>query len=294
VAFLSALAATIAYILPPVYRSDASILVEPQQIPDELAQTTVPVNPYEQAQIIEQRLMTRANLLELAERVGLYDDQPEMSAGAIVSDMRQRVEFIGFTPDATEQLWIPGATIIGIAFEAPTGPLANKGANELMSLVLHENVRLRTGRAGDTLEFFQAEVERLEAALEKQSGRIAAFKTANVEALPDSMATRRAQQQLEQERVLAGEVVVDRRLPHPGRVGDRAGAGRGEPDGAEEGRGGVQHVATGVAVTGGVAARARSPWSACHGWPTLPPPHTPPTCTSQAAGFGRNTGFTSR
>jgi hypothetical protein len=36
----------------------------------------VPVNPYEQAQIIEQRLMTRANLLALAERIGIYDDSP--------------------------------------------------------------------------------------------------------------------------------------------------------------------------------------------------------------------------
>ena len=60
-------------ILPPVYTSSASMLVEPQQIPGDLAQTTVPVDPFEQAQIIEQRLMTRANLLALAERIGIYD-----------------------------------------------------------------------------------------------------------------------------------------------------------------------------------------------------------------------------
>ena len=119
-------------ILPPAYRSTASMLVEPQQIPDELAETTVAVDPYEQAQIIEQRLMTRANLLELAERVGLYADQPEMSANAIVGDMRSRIEFIGFEPDVTRRPGMPGATIIGVAFEAPTAELANKGANELV------------------------------------------------------------------------------------------------------------------------------------------------------------------
>ena len=150
-AFLLAIAVTIAFILPPVYRSTASMLVEPQQIPDELAQTTVPVDPYEQAQIIEQRLMTRANLLALAERVGLYADEPDMTADAIVGDMRERIEFIGFTPDVTTMRDPPGAIIIGVAFEAPTAELANKGANELVSLVLQENVRLRTGRAGDTL-----------------------------------------------------------------------------------------------------------------------------------------------
>ena len=88
VAFLTAGAVTVAMILPPVYTSSASMLVEPQQIPGELAQTTVPVNPYEQAQIIEQRIMTRANLVQLAERIGLYEDRPEMSAGEIIGDIR--------------------------------------------------------------------------------------------------------------------------------------------------------------------------------------------------------------
>ena len=79
---LSAIGVTVAMILPPVYRSSASMLVEPQQIPGELAQSTVPVNPFEQVQIIEQRLMTRANLIALADRIGLYADEPELSAGA--------------------------------------------------------------------------------------------------------------------------------------------------------------------------------------------------------------------
>jgi polysaccharide biosynthesis transport protein len=203
--FLTAIAVTVAFILPPVYRSQASMLVEPQQIPDELAQTTVPVNPYEQAQIIEQRLMTRANLIDLAERIGLYADAPEMSAGAKAGDLAERIEFIGFQPDETRAPDTPGAMIIGVAFEAPSPEFALKGANELINLVLQENVRLRTGRAGETAEFFQAQVERLAGEIERQSERIAAFKTANVEALPDSLETRRAQQLREQERLLALE-----------------------------------------------------------------------------------------
>ena len=204
VAFLTAGAVTVAMILPPVYTSSASMLVEPQQIPGELAQTTVPVNPYEQAQIIEQRLMTRANLLALAKRIGLYDDiDPPMSANGMVSDISSHIEFIGFVPDATRAPDTPGATIIGVSFTAPTGDFANKGANELVNLVLEENVKLRTGRANDTLEFFQAEVDRLSGELERQSDKITKFKTENFEALPDSLAERRNRQILEQERLIA-------------------------------------------------------------------------------------------
>ena len=202
-ALFTAAGATVAMVLPAVYRSTASILVEPQQIPDQLAETTVANNPFQQAQIIEQRLMTRANLLELANRLGLYKNLPEpMSANAIVGDMRERIEFIGFIPDVTQMRGIPGATILGVAFEAETAEMALKGSNELVNLVLQENVRLRTGRAGDTLEFFSTEVDRLSQALETQAARIAEFKTAHVSALPDSMDSRRAQQEREQQRLL--------------------------------------------------------------------------------------------
>ena len=204
-ALVSAVAVTVAAILPPAYRSEASMLVEPQQIPGDLAQTTVEVDPYEQAQIIEQRIMTRTNLVELAERIGLYADQPEMTATGMAGDLAGRIEFIGFEPDVTRMRGVPGATILGVAFSAPSPGLALKGANELVNLVLQENVRLRTDRAGGTAEFFQAEVDRLAGEIERQSAKIAEMKTANVDALPDSLNARRAQQQTEQERLLALE-----------------------------------------------------------------------------------------
>lgn len=201
--FVSVIGITVASILPSVYRAGASILVEPQQIPGELAQSTATTaNPYEQAQIIQQRLLTRANLLALADRLGMYEDQPELTAGGIVSDMRDRIEFIGFQPDPTVRPEMQGAIIIGVAFEADEPQYALAGANELVNLVLQENVRIRTGRAGETVEFFEAEVERLAAAIEERAARISDFKTGNVEALPDSLAARRAQQLREQERLL--------------------------------------------------------------------------------------------
>ncbi|HYH44516.1 MAG TPA: lipopolysaccharide biosynthesis protein, partial [Thermoanaerobaculia bacterium] len=67
---------------------------------------------------------------------------------------------------------------------------------------LQENVRMRTDRASDTLDFFQGEVERLSAALAEQSKKIADFKTANVTALPDSSDSRRNQQEREEQRLL--------------------------------------------------------------------------------------------
>ena len=199
---LSAVAVTLSFVLPPKYRSQASMLVEPQQIPGELAESMVPINAFEQIQIIEQRLMTRANLLDLAHKIGLDASQPDLTASEIVRDVRQSIEFIGFEPDVTKMRGVPGATIIGVAFEAPTPQLAYQGASELVNLILEENVKLRTGRAGDTLEFFQTEVERLEGDLARRSKELADFKTQNVQALPESMAMLRSQQERAQAQLI--------------------------------------------------------------------------------------------
>ena len=205
VAFLTAGAVTVAMILPPVYTSSASMLVEPQQIPGDLAQTTVPVNPYEQAQIIEQRLMTRANLLALAKRIGLYDDiDPPMSANAMVGDISSHIEFIGFVPDATRAPGHPGrhhhrrllrprrpATS---PTRAPTSWSTSCSRRTSSSAPAGPTTRWSSSRPRSTGS---------RASSSAQSDKITKFKTENFEALPDSLDERRNQQILEQERLIA-------------------------------------------------------------------------------------------
>jgi uncharacterized protein involved in exopolysaccharide biosynthesis len=71
---VSAASLTIAKILPPVYQSRARLLVESSQIPIELAAPTVRTGAPEALEIIEQRLMTRVNLLEIARAQNVFAD----------------------------------------------------------------------------------------------------------------------------------------------------------------------------------------------------------------------------
>ena len=72
--------------------------------------------------------------------------------------------------------------------------------NEYVTRVLDENVRLRTGLAGQTLDFFELEVARLGEDLSRQSARILEFKNENVDALPEGMNYRMSRQSLLMER----------------------------------------------------------------------------------------------
>ncbi len=200
-AFISAIGLTVAFILPPSYQSTARMLVEPAQIPGQLAQSTVPVNAVEQIQIIQQRLMTRANLLDLAERFEIYAGVDGMSADDIVADMRARTTFATDRPTRMGRP-VEGATIISVSFMAPTGRMAADVTNEITTLILQENVALRTGRATGTLDFFEQEVNDLGAELSRVATVILEFKNGNRDSLPDSLEFRRNEQTLNQERLI--------------------------------------------------------------------------------------------
>lgn len=196
VALFTSAGLTVALILPPEYEARATLLVESPQIPDELAASTVRTIPEEQLQIIQQRLLTRANLLDTANRLSVYgqDRSQQPSASEIVQDMRERTVVSASSGRNS-------ATFMHISFRAPTPGMAAEVANEFVTLVLQENIEMRTSRAGETLEFFEQEVERLGAELDAQSSRILDFQTENAGALPSNADLLRSQQQSMQDRV---------------------------------------------------------------------------------------------
>lgn len=199
VCLVSAIGATLAHILPPVYRASAKLLVEPPQISADLARSTVPTNPIEQVQIIEQQIMTRPNLLSLASAFNIYPDRDELTDADLVNDMRARAKIEPLLLDETGTG--SGATAFSVSFDARNPDLAAKVANRLVDLVMEKNVQLRTDRAGDTLHFFQQEVDRLGAQLSEEERRILTFKNDNKDSLPDSLDFRRQQQSDQQERL---------------------------------------------------------------------------------------------
>ncbi|WP_050929934.1 GumC family protein [Aestuariivita boseongensis] len=177
-----------AFTLPPAYESQTRILIEGPQIPTELAASTVSVGLREQLEIIEQRLMTRANMLDVARRQNVFEGIGAMSADAIVSAMRSRTTL---RRGGSSRAPSPVLTII---FEARSPGIAAGVLNEYLTLIENQNAEFRTARAGNTLEFFEQEVERLGRDLDEQSARILEFKTRNAEALPDSLQVRLDQQ----------------------------------------------------------------------------------------------------
>jgi uncharacterized protein involved in exopolysaccharide biosynthesis len=197
----SAIGLTLAAILPSTYRATAQLVVESEQIPDELAASTVRTNAREQLQIIQQRILTRANLLEMAERFDVYADPGEaaLRPDEIVRDMRQRISIA--TAGGPRRRGQTEATLVDIRFTAADPDLAAAIVNEVVTLIVAEDVRIRTGVSGETLDFFQQEADRLDRELAARSAQIVAFQNENRGALPEDLDFRRRQLLLLQDRL---------------------------------------------------------------------------------------------
>lgn len=190
----------LAVMLPAHYKASARVLVEAPQIPAEMARSTVPTSAVEQFEIIQQEALTQDSLSALASRQGVYPNNGAgMAASEIAADMRARLSFeqVELTTSNDGQ----GVTLYNVSFNAKQPDLAARVVNDLVESLLSKSVMLRTGRAGDTMQFFDQETKRLNAELTKVEAEILAFKNANKDALPDSLDFRRAQQGSQQDRL---------------------------------------------------------------------------------------------
>lgn len=180
--------------LPETWSSSARLLVEAPQIPDDMVASTVRLDAVEQLDIIQQKLLTRANLIDIANQFMVFDNIREMTPDRVVENM-QTATRVRRTAGRNR------ATLLTIQFEASSGQIAANVVNEYVTLVLEENADLRVSRAENTLAFFEQEVARLNQELDTQSSQIATFKSDNVQALPEDQSYRLGRQTLLQERL---------------------------------------------------------------------------------------------
>lgn len=185
-----------AILLPPVYRATSKVLVESPQISAELARSTVAGDSATQVRVITESILTTASLVGLANQFGIYKDRSNLTDYDVAQDMQKRIS-IGAIPLDMRG----GAATFDVSFDADNRMQAAQVATEITNRIVAENVRQRTGQAGDTLDFFKQEVTRLGDALKGLEGKILTFKNQNATALPDSLDFRRNQQSSQQERL---------------------------------------------------------------------------------------------
>jgi succinoglycan biosynthesis transport protein ExoP len=182
---------SLAFGLPPVYQSTATILIERQEIPQELVRSTVTGYASERVQIISKRVMTRANLWRIIEEYNLFPEERQvMDRGSLISRVRDNIQVQMVSADIIDPHSgrASRATIaFDVSFESDSPEAAKKVTDELVSLFLQENIRIRKQKAEITSDFLAEEANKLGKEITRLEAKLAAFKKRNSGRLPEQM-----------------------------------------------------------------------------------------------------------
>ena len=182
-------ALAIAVLWPPVFKSQAKIIVESQQIPADLVRSTVRTIADERLRLIEQRITTRDTLLGIIEKFGLYPEhRNSLTPTELVERMRRQISISRFDLRTSRRAGGGGLAIgFTVGFEDRLPQIASRVANELVTLILSADVKLRTSRASETTRFIERETDQRRKELAKLEAEISAFKLKNDASLPSRL-----------------------------------------------------------------------------------------------------------
>jgi uncharacterized protein involved in exopolysaccharide biosynthesis len=179
----------LALLLPPKFKSTATILIEQQEVPQDLVRSTVSEYADQRVQVISQRVMTTQNLLDIIRRYDLYPHERKRDTREeLMQRMRKDIEFKMISADVIDpRSGNPRQATIAftVSYRSRSPDQAVKVANELTTLYLNENVTERTRLAKDATSFLLAEGDRLSKEIDELEHKLALFKSEHEDALPE-------------------------------------------------------------------------------------------------------------
>jgi polysaccharide biosynthesis transport protein len=179
----------VAFLWPPTFRSTATILIEEQGIPSDMVRSTITTYAWQRIQTISQRVMTRANLLEIVDKHKLYaSKRARETSEEIVGRMRQDIKLAPISSGVIDPRSgrATAATIaFTLSFDGENPAVTQKVASELTTLYLNENIKSRTEKVAETYDFMTSEVEKLNQQIAEYETQLAIFKEKNANRLPE-------------------------------------------------------------------------------------------------------------
>ncbi len=189
--FLSVIfmAVLIAFVLPPIYLSQSTILIEDQQIPREYVQTTITGFVEERLQVITQQIMSRSRVMEMINRFNLYQEMRDRyTTEEIIEKMRDDIHLETISAEVMDRrTGRPTAATIAftLSYEGKNPSTVQKVSNVLASFYLEQNLKSREQRASNTTIFLQQESDALKGQIDTIENKISEFKSAHIGELPE-------------------------------------------------------------------------------------------------------------
>ena len=191
IVFLSAVA--VAFILPSVYSSQATILIEEQKIPKDYVQSSVTSYAEERIEAIKQQVLSGQNLQQLIEKYDLYPGlRKSQSVAEINEEMRKNiaVETISAKEIDKKTGKYKSMTIaFTLSYEGPDPSKVKNIVDEISSSFVKAESEKREKSVSETGIFLQEELDNLKKQIHLHEYKISDFKRKHIGELPENVGT---------------------------------------------------------------------------------------------------------
>jgi polysaccharide chain length determinant protein (PEP-CTERM system associated) len=185
------IAGAVAMLLPSIYKSTATILIEGQEIPAEFVMATVTSYAEQRLQTITQRIMSTSKLSEIINQFGLYGDlKDRWTTEEIIEKMREDIKLKTISADVVDRrTGRPTSATVAftLSYEGKSPDKVQQVTNMLASLYLEENLRVRKQQTKQASVFLEEEIEKVKADMGTIEEKISAFKEKHINELPEML-----------------------------------------------------------------------------------------------------------
>ena len=172
--------------LPRSYRSEATVMIEPQKVPSNYVQPTISEDVTDRLQAIREEILSRARLRKIIAEFNLYNSASGKIPGDEVVDLMRRdisVEVVTNQLNTSDRA--KSVAAFKIAYSGRNPVLVQKVTRDLASLFIEENLKDREQESEGTTDFLDDQLEKLRQSLKDQEKRIQTFKSAHAGELPE-------------------------------------------------------------------------------------------------------------
>ena len=163
---VAVIACGVTYMLPDRYRSEAAILVVPQQVPQSYVKSTVTTSIESRLRTINQQVRSRSRLERIIEDLSLYTERRKTDIMQdIVDDMSDDIG-----------VEILQGDVFKVSFTADNPRTAKDVTEQLTSFFIDESLKDRTALADNTSSFLEGQVADAGRALREVEQKIAQYK----------------------------------------------------------------------------------------------------------------------
>ncbi len=171
------------WVLPSVYKSGTTIIVQQPTVSKDLVPSNVNDNLQDRLQSITQQILSRTRLLHIIDEFNLYTkDRSRLTPDELVNRMRKDIEI--------ELVRAPGSDELlsfNISFSSRDPQVAQQVTSELTNLFINENLEMQTQQSVDTTKFFESQLEEARKNLAEQEEKIREFKDQHTSDLPSQL-----------------------------------------------------------------------------------------------------------